>query len=217
MVIGQPGDMLEQVLDKDGRNCFFGYDKVNHIQQAVTRFMGLYGGATGGVGWNEVGDTLWDMYQCVRYRLAWDHAEKEGLVNSDGSRNWSTMMGVSYDKPMGYGSEPLVEIHQSGDGYRLTMNDRQALLLEEVLKTVLEASVCRFELAAKWPKSRENGSIEEVARQEISQLMAKVACLHIGIAPEDRQQPEQSPIAGDVADIMGSMREAPRHENDLQP
>lgn len=53
-----------------------------------------------------------DLHCAIRHRLAWDRAIAEGITKPDGSRDWSTMLGVQYDEPMHYGSDPLPEIKQ---------------------------------------------------------------------------------------------------------
>lgn len=215
MIIGQPSDMFEQMLNKEGKNCFISYEDTAMIQRMVTSFMGLYGNATGGVGWNDEGDTLWDLYQVIRHRISWDHAVKEGLVNIDGSRNWRSMMGVSYDDPMKHGPEPLAKISGSDDNYKLVMNQRQAELLKKALNTCLAASVGHFGLSAEWPRTRENGKLQEEARSEIKNAMEKVACDHVGISLDQRLSPENSPIFGDIDAVLRSIKGVP--ENSIEP
>lgn len=215
MVIGQPSDMLEQVFNKEGKRCYFDYEERVLIERLATSLMGLSGSATGGVGWNDEGDILWDMCQVVRHRLAWDHAIKENLVDEHGGRDWRTMMGVHYDEPMGHGSEPLAEISGKDGDYVLILNSRQATLLERALRTTLSASVCRFDLASEWPKARNNVELFEAARNKLKEAMEEVACAHIGISHEERPGPEKSPIFGDISSIISSMNPSPQRPMSL--
>ena len=58
-------------------------------------------------------DIAWDLYQVVRYRLSWDYAIGQGWVDDyQSSRKWDKMLGVSYDEPMKFGSEPLAVIEK---------------------------------------------------------------------------------------------------------
>lgn len=206
MIVGQPCEMLGQVLTTEGKRSYFAYEETIAIQRMVSSLMGLPGNATGGVGWNTEGDILWDLYQVVRHRLAWDNAIKAELVNSDGSRNWSRMMGVSYDEPIKYGSEPLAQMSGADSSYLLTLNHTQARLLDRALKTVLNASVCHFDLAVQWPKTRDNGTLREDSRNQLREAMEEVACAHIGITLEQREKPEQSPLFGDLTALLATLR-----------
>jgi hypothetical protein len=56
-------------------------------------------------------DIAWDLYCVIRHRLSWDKAIEKGIVDSvDSPRKTPEMMGVSYDSPMKWGSEPLATI-----------------------------------------------------------------------------------------------------------
>lgn len=60
----------------------------------------------------ESSDIAWDLHCVLRHRLSWDRAIEQGIVPDDEkeSRNWSKMLGVSYDEPMNWGSEPLARV-----------------------------------------------------------------------------------------------------------
>lgn len=67
-----------------------------------------------------------DIHDTIRHRLAWDKAQAECLTNHDGSRNWKTMLGVQYDEPMHYGTDPLPTIEQEPD-HADTTTDRNPM------------------------------------------------------------------------------------------
>lgn len=56
-----------------------------------------------------------DIHDVIRHGVSWDRAIREGLVNDDGSRNWSNMMGVNYDKPFKHSMHPLPNFRIDGD------------------------------------------------------------------------------------------------------
>lgn len=52
-----------------------------------------------------------DIWQTIRFHLSWQDAIDRGWVESmDSPRDWGKMLGVNYDKPFGWGREPLPEI-----------------------------------------------------------------------------------------------------------
>ena len=56
-------------------------------------------------------DIAWDMHCSFRYHDSWQRAIKDGIVESmDSPRVWDKMMGVYYDEPMNWGTEPLPEV-----------------------------------------------------------------------------------------------------------
>ena len=56
-------------------------------------------------------DIAWDLNCVIRHRLSWDRAIEGGIVRSiDSPRKIPEMIGVSYDSPMQWGSEPLATI-----------------------------------------------------------------------------------------------------------
>jgi hypothetical protein len=72
---------------------------------------GLSENSSYGVGTFEDADILFDIYEVIRHRLAWDKAENEKLVNESGQRDWVKMMTVDYDEPMHWSkTQPLPEI-----------------------------------------------------------------------------------------------------------
>jgi hypothetical protein len=52
-----------------------------------------------------------DIHQVIRHKISWENAVEEGLVESENSpRKWvDGMIGVNYDTPFHWGTEPLVE------------------------------------------------------------------------------------------------------------
>jgi len=78
------------------------YDSLREIQQMIERLVPAK---------IERGDSIaWDLYQVIRHRLAWDRAIERGEIEKGERRNWSIMMGVSFDDPMKMGDEPLAVI-----------------------------------------------------------------------------------------------------------
>jgi hypothetical protein len=61
-------------------------------------------------------DIAWDLYQVVRHQLSWDYAVEQGWVEDLNSpRDWSNMLGCSYDEPMRFGVEPLAVMERVND------------------------------------------------------------------------------------------------------
>lgn len=54
---------------------------------------------------SEDGKVLWDLYQALRFQLAWAHQD-----NAPHERRWPEQIQVHFDVPMKTGSEPLPEI-----------------------------------------------------------------------------------------------------------
>lgn len=92
-------DLFSRMMTKDGWHIMTLGDKLEPVKQEL---FGLSKGCYHGIHSDQIDDSnrvAWDMLQVVRHRLAWDWAEHTG--KTDGvERNWSTMMAVSYDKPM---------------------------------------------------------------------------------------------------------------------
>jgi hypothetical protein len=62
---------------------------------------------------SERAKTAWDLYQAIRYRLAWDGAVAHGVIqNANARRKWPEMMGVHYDEPMQTGKEPIAKVEE---------------------------------------------------------------------------------------------------------
>lgn len=59
-------------------------------------------------------DIAWDLHCSFRYQDSWQSAIRDSIVGSmDSPRVWDKMLGVYYDKPMKWGTEPLPEIRVS--------------------------------------------------------------------------------------------------------
>jgi hypothetical protein len=75
-------------------------------RREVERVLGLGSG-----GWHPpkaLAKTAWDLYQVISYRLSWDKAVEDGVIESvDSPRKWPEMIQVWYDEPMQTGEEPL--------------------------------------------------------------------------------------------------------------
>jgi hypothetical protein len=58
-------------------------------------------------------DISWDLYTVVRHKISWEQAVEKGIIESEDSpREFMEMMGVNYDTPMHWGSEPLAKIER---------------------------------------------------------------------------------------------------------
>lgn len=58
-------------------------------------------------------DVAWDLYTTTRHQLSWEYAIEQGWVeNFDSPRDWSKMLGVSFDSPMKFSEEPLAKIER---------------------------------------------------------------------------------------------------------
>ena len=81
-------------------------------RREVERVLGI--GQFGGITTAEGSISLaWDLYQVIRYRLSWDKAVEEGVVESaDSPRKWPEMMQVWYDNPVLTGEEPLAKMEE---------------------------------------------------------------------------------------------------------
>jgi hypothetical protein len=56
-------------------------------------------------------DIAWDLHCSFRYHDSWQRAIRDGIVESmDSPRVRDKMLGVNYDKPLGWGTEPLPEV-----------------------------------------------------------------------------------------------------------
>lgn len=54
--------------------------------------------------------TMFDMYQIMRHRFAWDKA------GNPPERDWRTMSQVNFDEPLKYGIYDLLTISKKPDG-----------------------------------------------------------------------------------------------------
>lgn len=57
-------------------------------------------------------DVAFDLHRVIRHRLAWDRATAKGITDGK-TRNWSEMLGVYFDEPMRYGTEPLAKMEKT--------------------------------------------------------------------------------------------------------
>jgi hypothetical protein len=56
---------------------------------------------------------LYDLYKVIEYKLSWERAVEQGIVESEDSpRKWLEMMTVNFDPPMHWGSEKLAKIER---------------------------------------------------------------------------------------------------------
>ena len=115
---------VRQVFDHLPLRKGLDYAVFHDIQEKLTERMpeilvdGIDGwGSSLGVGNKNLppsSDIAWDLNCVIRHRLSWDRAIEGGIVESiDSPRKIPEMIGVSYDSPMKWGSEPLATIAPS--------------------------------------------------------------------------------------------------------
>lgn len=109
--IGQFSQLIENLTDKNG-NSLYDWDLIKQIEKILKPAMGLESNQSWGVGKFKEADELIDIYEVIRYHLAWEMAIEEGRVSSlDDKRDWKTMMGVSFDEPFHWNKEvPLIKV-----------------------------------------------------------------------------------------------------------
>ena len=115
--IGQPEDALRELRgESEAFVVMEDFEKFYEMERVVQDSTGFSRGASWGVGKFEDADILFDMHQVFRNVTSWAHAKRCKLTESDGSRNWNTMMTVNYDEPMKYSSQPLPEVKEDSNG-----------------------------------------------------------------------------------------------------
>lgn len=98
LVMGQMDTALDWLRDRQG-NRVNDQGLTRGVEALTKQAQGLDCNQSGGVGWHETGDAMWDLYTAMRYRLAWDRAEARGVISPGEPRNWTEMLGVAYDNP----------------------------------------------------------------------------------------------------------------------
>jgi hypothetical protein len=59
----------------------------------------------------ESNSIAFDIRDVIRNKLSWEDAVKKEVIDSiESPRKWPSMLGVNYDSPHHWGSEPLIEI-----------------------------------------------------------------------------------------------------------
>lgn len=109
--MGQVADACREVLDADGKYKV-PYEIARQAECLIKAAVGLAPNQSWGVAKHEAADIPWEMYQSIRYRLAWDYALDDGLANSESERDWARMMSVDYDRPMKLTREPEMKIER---------------------------------------------------------------------------------------------------------
>lgn len=107
--LGQIVDACQEVLDEQGRAAV-PYEIARHCESLCKAAAGLGVNASWGVGKHRAADLPFDLYQVIRYRLAWDCALEEGRVQPGEARRWPDMMGVCFDEPLFLTPGPHPEI-----------------------------------------------------------------------------------------------------------
>jgi hypothetical protein len=116
---GQIREAFEHLPLKKGVD----WDAYHEIQDEVTKRMpeiledGIDGWSSSfGVGSPKLPDShdiAWDLYTTTRHQLSWEYAIEQGWVEDFNSpRDWSKMLGVSYDTPMKFSKEPLAKLER---------------------------------------------------------------------------------------------------------
>jgi len=113
MGIGQPSSSLQYCRNAEGAPAIWAWDDVQPIERAIKDKMRLHPNASWGVGRFEKLDVLCEMYKSIEHFMSWEHAVKDGVVQSmDAPRRWPEMMGCNYDEPMRYTSEPMIKVEK---------------------------------------------------------------------------------------------------------
>lgn len=137
MSIGQPDMCVDYALDNaDGILLGDSYYIKDTISDIIKPVMGLSRNSSFGVGKFDTSDDLISIHEVIRHHLSWKYAKENDLINSDGSRNWSKMMGVNYDSPRQWGKEPLPTIEPANMSYVVADNDDNfvSLIRKDVYK-----------------------------------------------------------------------------------
>lgn len=104
--IGQFDKILDYCKDSNGKHIN-SYELTRSIESLIKPLMGLHMNASYGVGKFEEADVLFDIYQTIRHRLAWDISYETGLIKKGQERNMIEMGTIKYDPPIQFGKEPL--------------------------------------------------------------------------------------------------------------
>ena len=105
---GQIGPALTKLELKNMKGRVISdYDFGKSVESLIKPMMGLAADATWGMGYSEQTDSLFDIHEAIRHRLAWDEAHDSGIVEPGDARKWPEMMAVDFDEPMKCGLEPL--------------------------------------------------------------------------------------------------------------
>ena len=108
--IGQIPDALRELPTRDGIELSAWHDDCEAVCKIMSKHMPhSIDGFHSSLGIHNAGNSTriaWDLHQVMRHRLSWDRAIAAG--HTDGTtRNWSEMLGVSYDEPSRTCQEPL--------------------------------------------------------------------------------------------------------------
>ncbi len=106
--LGQIGPALTKLELKNiqGR-VISDYDFGKSVESLIKPIMGLKYDSAWGVGYSEYTDSLFDIHEAIRHRLAWDEAHASGMIEPGEKRKWPEMMSIDYDEPIKCGLEPL--------------------------------------------------------------------------------------------------------------
>lgn len=107
--LGQVGDVLRFCRDRHGTPIDT-WERMRAIEDLVKPAMGLAPNESFRVGHGDEADTLWDLHQVLRHRLAWDAAYAAGRIKPGAPRNWADMLSHDFDEPLRYGPEPLATV-----------------------------------------------------------------------------------------------------------
>ena len=117
LVMGQMDMALDYLRDRDGK-IVNDYDLTRAVEALTKPAQGLAPNQSGGVGWHQTGDQLWDIYTALRHRLAWDRAESEGVISPGDPRKWPEMSGVTFDDPTNLIGPPIkIEQARTAGGF----------------------------------------------------------------------------------------------------
>ena len=106
--LGQIGPALIKLELKNMKGrVITDYEFGKSVESLIKPMMGLEADTVWGVGYSEQTDSLFDIHESIRHRLAWDAAHASGMIEPGDKRKWPEMMAIDYDEPMKCGLEPL--------------------------------------------------------------------------------------------------------------
>lgn len=114
--IGQIGPALDEMLNNSDKSRCFDYEIQDKIERLIKPYLDLERNQSWGVGKFKSTDTLWDMYEVIRNRMAWDQALESGRITQeeyDQRIPDKDMWSNQYDTPMHWNKDvDLVKIFE---------------------------------------------------------------------------------------------------------
>lgn len=118
LVMGQMDVALNWLRDRDG-NIVSSYELTKAVEALTRPAQGLAPNQSGGVGWHESGDAMWDIYTQMRHRLAWDRAYAQEIISPGEPRKYPEMTAVCFDNPTNLVAPPIKieQVDLEAEGY----------------------------------------------------------------------------------------------------